>query len=121
MSGRNVYLITLCLLLTACSNPLELLSGGGTNVAANVQAGAENNQTIGMSKNNDQRITRPKARSIEQSTGETSVRAEAVQTVVVEAEPNWLWVLIAGTFIGIMIGWTIDTPHQMMRSLRGDK
>ena len=108
----------LCLLLTACDGPLSLLTGGGPNVAANVQAGAENNQTLGQSSNNDLRITRPKARSIEASTGETGVRAEEVQTVVVEAAPNWIWVLIAGVFIGIFIGWTIDTPREMIMGRR---
>ena len=38
--------LTLVLLLSGClGNPLSLLGGGGPNVAANVQAGAENNQT----------------------------------------------------------------------------
>ena len=38
--------ITLILLLSGClGNPLSLLGGGGPNVAANIQAGAENNQT----------------------------------------------------------------------------
>lgn len=38
--------LTLILLLSGClGNPLSLLGGGGPNVAANVQAGAENNQT----------------------------------------------------------------------------
>ncbi len=38
--------LTLILLLSGClGSPLSLLGGGGPNVAANVQAGAENNQT----------------------------------------------------------------------------
>jgi len=38
--------LSLILLLSGClGNPLSLLGGGGPNVAANVQAGAENNQT----------------------------------------------------------------------------
>lgn len=42
---RFVALILLTLSLSGCLNPLSLLGGGGPNVAANVQAGAENNQT----------------------------------------------------------------------------
>ena len=108
------------LFLTACSNPLNMLTGGGPNVAANVQAGAENNQTVGVSNKNDVRIVRPEARSIEASTGETGVRAEKVHTVVVEAAPNWVWVLICGIFIGMGIGWTIETPHRMIFGRRND-
>jgi hypothetical protein len=38
--------LSLILLLSGClGSPLSLLGGGGPNVAANVQAGAENNQT----------------------------------------------------------------------------
>lgn len=120
--SRVITTITLCLFLTACSGPLKLLTGGGPNVAANTQLGAENNQTIGVSNSDDLRLIRPKARSIEQSTGETGVRAEEVKTVVVEAAPDWIWVLIAGVFIGIFIGWTIDTPREMVmgRRNRGD-
>lgn len=113
-SGKWLATVTLCLSLAACSGPLKLLTGGGPNVAANAQIGAENRQTIGVSTNNDQRLIRPQARSIEQSAGGTGVRAEEVQTVVVEAEANWIWVLIAGVFIGIFIGWTIDTPREMI-------
>jgi len=42
---RFTTLLGLVLLLSGCLNPMSLLGGGGPNVAANVQAGAENNQT----------------------------------------------------------------------------
>ena len=43
---KNVATLFLILLLSGCLNPMSLLTGGGgPNVAANVQAGAENNQT----------------------------------------------------------------------------
>lgn len=42
---RTLTLLTFVLLLAGCLNPMSLLGGGGPNVAANVQAGAENNQT----------------------------------------------------------------------------
>lgn len=48
MLGLPLKLISMfgvVLLLSGCLNPLSLLGGGGPNVAANVQAGAENNQT----------------------------------------------------------------------------
>ena len=42
---RLTVAILLSLFLGGCLNPMSLLGGGGPNVAANVQAGAENNQT----------------------------------------------------------------------------
>ena len=47
---RLTLLIVLLGTLGSCSklNPLSFLSGGGTNVAANTQLGAENNQTVGV-------------------------------------------------------------------------
>ena len=42
---RFLACLTLVLFLGGCLNPMSLLGGGGPNVAANVQAGAENNQT----------------------------------------------------------------------------
>lgn len=73
-----------------------VLPGGGPNVAANVQAGRSNAQVIGgTSTQNDLRLVRPQARSIEQSTGETGVRAEAVQSITVRNEaPPWVWLLV---------------------------
>ena len=73
-----------------------VLPGGGPNVAANVQAGRSNAHVIGgTSTQNDLRLVRPEARSIEQSTGETGVRAEAVQSITVRNEaPPWVWLLV---------------------------
>lgn len=108
-------------LLMACSSPIKLLTGGGPNVAANVQAGAENNQSIGVTTNHEQTITSPKARNIEQSTGATSVRSEKVDTVVVEAAPDWVWVLMTGLFGGWFLGWITESPREMWRRARGAK
>ncbi|GAB5431075.1 MAG: hypothetical protein EpisKO_04450 [Epibacterium sp.] len=73
-----------------------VLPGGGPNVAANVQAGRSNAQVVGgTSTQNDLRLVRPQSRSIEQSTGETGVRAEAVQSITVRNEaPPWVWLLV---------------------------
>lgn len=116
---KYATILPLCLFLVACNGPLKLLTGGGPNVAANVQAGAENNQTIGKSQSTEFSVLRPRARNIEQSTGDTGVRTEEVQTVVVEAAPDWVWVLIAGVLCGVMLGallgWLIETPQRLRR------
>ncbi len=110
--------LSVLLVLTACGPLKTALSlGSGPKVAANVQAGAENEQdiTVGVSNESDQRIVRPRARSIEQSTGETKVRSEKVDTVVVEAASDWMWIVIAGALFGLIVGWIIPTPKEIMR------
>ena len=109
------------LLLSACTGPASLLTGGGPNVAANVQAGAENRQaiTVGASEEVKQTITKPQARTIEQSTGATQVRTERVETVVVHNEvPPWIWLLMA-------LAWVLDSPlrwpAQIMAAVRSRK
>ncbi len=98
---RRVILIwvavSILALLGACS-PAQIakgvLSTGGPKVAANVQAGKTNAQVLGRAQLTDQRLVRPQARTIEQSAGETGVRAEAVQSVTVRNEaPPWVWVV----------------------------
>jgi hypothetical protein len=90
--------------LAACGGPLSLLTGGGPNVAANVQAGKTNSQTIGQTNVTEQKLVRPQARSIEQSTGETRVRTERVETIIVDEKvPAWIWLLMA-------LAWVLDSP-----------
>lgn len=96
--------LTLALALSACGGPLSLLTGGGPNVAANVQAGKTNSQTIGQTTNTSQKLVRPQARNIEQSTGETRVRSERVETVIIDEQvPAWIWLLMAAA-------WVLDSP-----------
>jgi hypothetical protein len=90
-----------------------LLTGGGPNVAANVQAGKTNAQTIGTTTQVDQRLVRPTARTIEQSAGETSVRTERVETIRVQREaPPWIWFLM-------IAGWLLPSPGEISRGFRG--
>lgn len=106
-------------LLSACGGPLSFLSGGGPNVAANVQAGAENEQdfTLGVSNEVEQTLVRPQARTIEQSAGETKVRSEKVDTVVVQGDiPAWMiWALVVAVFLDSPLRW----PGQIWGAIRG--
>jgi hypothetical protein len=102
------------LVLVSCGTPvgqLVDLVGGGTNVAANVQAGRTNAQTVGSAEFSDQRIIRPQARSIEQSAGRTGVRSETVETLIVREDPP-AWLLLLA-----LIGWLVPTPRQIGISL----
>lgn len=99
---KALLCILLALTLAGCGGaPLSLLTGGGPNVAANVQAGKTNSQTVGLNKNNDLKITRPQARTIEQSTGNTSVRTERVDTLQV-TNVDWWVVALLCFFAGIL-------------------
>lgn len=106
--------LCLCLAMAACGSLAGKLVGaisGGPNVAANVQAGRTNAQTVGQAVFSNQRIIRPQARSIEQSTGRTSVRSDSVQTIVVQEDPP-PWLLLVA-----LAGWLLPTPRQMGAAL----
>jgi hypothetical protein len=95
------------LALSGCSgiNPLGFLAGGGINVAANTQAGKTNTQAL-QATVTEQKLVRPQARSIEQSTGDVKVRSERVETVVVhEKDAPWLILLLVAVAIAGTIGW----------------
>jgi hypothetical protein len=85
------------LLLVGCSglNPLSLLTGGGPNVAANVQAGAENNQGVNVKTEAPSVSLRPNARvdSIDQS---------VVNNVSIEP---WMILIMLCLAAGGAIGW----------------
>lgn len=97
--------LALALLLTGCgASPLGLLTGGGPHVAANVQAAKTATQTIGQTSVSDSRIeASTAARDIRQSTETNRVRADQVQTVVVNELPVWAVLLM-------LAGWLMDSP-----------
>ena len=94
------------LLISGCSKgPLSLLTGGGPNVAANVQAGKTNNQTLGTNETFAPSVSvRPKARvdTIDQSTA----------TVTNNELPVWLWIVGLILFV---VGWVTDTPSTYLK------
>jgi len=103
------------LLTTSCSgSPLSLLTGGGPNVAANVQAGKTNTQTIGSTSVTEQKLVRPKARTIRQSNDKTRVQTESAETVIVNDLPVWVWMVALVLFV---VGWVTDTPATMVRQM----
>lgn len=99
-------------LLTACSSPLDLLTGGGVNTVANVQAGKTNTQTVGQTKVTEQSIVRPQARDIKQTSDTNKVSADRVETVVVNEYPAWL-------IIAFAVALFLDSPIRMVQDLLG--
>jgi len=108
-----VLMLSGLLLLTGCGgmNPISLLTGGGPNVAANVQAGKTNSQTIGTTNNVEQKLIRPKANTIKQSNDSNKLKADNVQTVVVNEVPVWVILLL-------VLGWLFPSPNEIARYIR---
>jgi len=93
------------ILLAGCGGPLSLLTGGGPNVAANVQAGKENVQQAVMKQ---ERIEA--GRDVVQQT--SPVVADKVDTVNVQQTPVWMILLL-------ILGWLLPSPNEIARGIRG--
>ena len=117
--GQYSLLLLLLLVLTStvsCSKLPSLLTGG-TQVAANVQAGKTNTQTLGTTNNIAPTVSvRPNARvdTIDQSKSTSKVNTEAVETIVVNEIPVWLVLLF-----GLLCGFLIPSPQEIIRSIVG--
>ena len=100
------------MVIPACGvSPLSLLTGGGPNVAANVQAGKTNSQTVGTTQNVDQRLENVTSDRIRQSNDSNKVQADSVQTVVVNEVPVWVILLL-------ILGWLLPSPNEIGRYIR---
>ena len=99
--------LALVLVLAGCGGPLSLLTGGGPNVAANVQAGAENRQAGVSVEGATQSLVRPQARTIRQE--QNATRAETIQTVQ-NNPPWWVWLLL-------VLGWLMPSPGEIGRTI----
>jgi hypothetical protein len=113
--GPSLRLLLLLLVLTSiasCSkSPLGLLTGGGTNVLANTQAGKTNTQTIGTTNNNDQRLEVGTAGKVTQANDKNSVKADSVGNVTVNEIPPWVILLL-------ILGWLLPSPQEIGRWIR---
>lgn len=107
--------VALIFTLASCSGALRLLTGGGPNVAANVQAGKTNAQTVGSSKITEQKIVRPQARTLRQSADDNRVSADRVETVVVQETPAWLIIAFA---VALFLDSPLRWPGQIVGGFR---
>lgn len=106
--------LLLALLLAGCgASPLNLLTGGGPNVAANVQAGKTNSQTLGQTKNVEQSVKQ--AETVRQSSEDNQVRADEVHTVVVNQTPIWLVIAFA---IALFMDSPLHWPTQIYNAFK---
>lgn len=78
-------------------------------MAANVQAGKTNSQSVGETSNVEQTITRPVARrDVVQSNDDSKVKSDSIEKVVVNEVPVWVILLL-------VLGWLLPSPGEMMR------
>lgn len=91
--------------LAGCGGPLSLLTGGGPNVAANVQAGKENVQQAVVKQDRIEagrdaiQLTNP-------------VISDRIDKFTVQQTPVWMILLL-------ILGWLLPSPNEIARSIRG--
>lgn len=100
------FILASFLLLAGCGGgPLSFLTGGGPNVAANVQAGKENTQQAVVKQ---ERIEA--GRDVVQQT--SPVVAENIKEVTIQQTPLWILILL-------VLGWLLPSPNEIARWIRG--
>ena len=101
----RVLLLVALLALSGCGGPLSLLTGGGPNVAANVQAGKENTQqAVAVQQKTEA------GRDIIQKT--SPIEAENIEEVTIQQTPLWMLILL-------ILGWLLPSPNEIARGIRG--
>lgn len=100
---KHLALILSLLLLTACVNPVSMLTGGGPNVAANVQAGQENNQSV-VDTSSD---VSGETVNIDNSQVKPSGYTETI-SVMNQDIPFWVILLL-------ILGWVLPSPREIWR------
>lgn len=100
-------------LVTGCKGPLSLLTGGGPNVAANVQVAKTATQTIGKTTvTGDQKIETNSGHMVQIQEQQSQLTAENVDTVTINETPIWMILLL-------LLGWLLPTPNQIAKSILG--
>jgi hypothetical protein len=101
----RILLLVALLALSGCGGPLSLLTGGGPNVAANVQIGKENTQQVVAVQQKTEA-----GRDVIQQT--SPVVAENIKEVTIQQTPMWMLILL-------ILGWLLPSPNEIARGIRG--
>ena len=105
--------LVLALFLSGCSQIPSFLmgGGGGPNVAANVQAGQTNSQTVGTTSNSDQEVgVETLTGDLKQSNDTNKVNTDSVENININEIPPWVLILL-------VLGWLAPSPQEMGRGL----
>ena len=108
-----ILAIPLLLLISSCSQIPSFLmgGGGGPNVAANVQAGKTNSQTVGTTSNSDQEVVvETLTGDLKQSNDTNKVNTDSVENININEIPPWVLILL-------VLGWLAPSPQEMGRGL----
>ena len=108
-----ILAIPLLLLISSCSQIPSFLmgGGGGPNVAANVQAGQTNSQTVGTTSNSDQEVVvETLTGDLKQSNDTNKVNTDSVENININEIPPWVLILL-------VLGWLAPSPQEMGRGL----
>ena len=109
----------LLLALTSCGGPAGPLSrvigAGGTNVAANTQAGRTNNQVLGRAAITEQSLRDAKAETIHQSADQNRVRADRVERIEVVEKRSYEDLLIGALLL--LLDSPARWPRQIVRAI----
>lgn len=100
-------------LVIGCKGPLSLLTGGGPNVAANVQVAKVATQTVGSSTvTGDQKIENSSGHMVQIQEQQSKLTAENVGKVTIN-ETSF------GMIILLILGWLLPTPNQIANTILG--
>lgn len=99
------FVVAFFIILAGCGGPLSLLTGGGPNVAAQIQAGKENTQqAVAVQQQTEV------GRDIVQQTN--PVVADQIKEVNIQQTPIWMIILL-------VLGWLLPSPNEIARWIRG--
>jgi len=106
---KPLWTIPAVLLLSGClGGPMSLLTGGGPNVAANVQAGAENNQALSQV---DTSTTSEAGRDVITVTELDPIKPQGnVESIEVMNQDIPVWVILL-----LILGWVLPSPKEIWR------
>jgi hypothetical protein len=121
-SLRLLVLLSALMFIQGCNSlPLgKLLGSKGTNVAANTQIGAENNQVLGTANSYaaqevtvpQNQGTAPTTHRVEQSQGqENKIKSDGAGVIVYN--DNSLWLIVIA-----LIGWVLPSPQEIANRFR---
>lgn len=113
MKSRLALILVAFLSLSSCgTSPLSLLTGSGTNVAANTQIGKTNNQTVGTTTNvSPSASVKATTASVDQSNTSNKTSIEKAEKVTVNENSAWLIVFA-------LIGWILPSPNEIVRHIK---
>jgi hypothetical protein len=113
MIKQATLMATLLTLTVSCGIPRLPLSG--PNVAANVQAGQTNHQTLGRTETVSQSVKDSHAEQIRQSADTNQISVGQVKTLVQNQTPPWLIIAFA---VALFLDSPLRWPAEIVAAFR---